>query len=138
MTYGVPGASASRHVVFDAPEDADGTSIVTATAKGGRCVVSITAGAGFTGHPLMFGVSSAADGCKATEDTSVPSGVALPDGGVSPAPRTPSDDGPNGAPSSPRAGCGCRVGGRGAGAGAALGALLALGAAARRRRARLR
>ena len=74
MTYGVPGGAASRHVVFDAPEDAIGASTVVASAAGGRCVVKITAGAGFSGRPLMFGVSSAADGCKATASTDVASG----------------------------------------------------------------
>jgi hypothetical protein len=86
MTYGVPGDSASRHIVFDAPEDSSGKSAVTATAQNGRCVLSITAGAGFSGHPLMFGASSAADGCTLKEDTNVAAGVAPPGGGVTPVP----------------------------------------------------
>ncbi len=75
MSYGVPGDSASRHVVFDAPEDGSGKSIVTTEAKDGRCVVTIQAGDGFAGHPLMFGVATAAEGCKATESTDVAPGT---------------------------------------------------------------
>ncbi len=81
MSYGVPGANASRHVVFDAPEDANGASTVTASASSGRCVVSITAGAGFAGHPLMFTVASAADGCTPTESTDVGPGTPPGSGG---------------------------------------------------------
>src|SRR5262249_15599709 len=33
MTYGVPGGSPARHIVYDAPEAADGTSAVTAQAE---------------------------------------------------------------------------------------------------------
>ena len=54
MTYGVPGASAGRHIVFDAPEDGNGMSVVKAAAQSGRCVLTITAGAGVAGRPLMF------------------------------------------------------------------------------------
>ncbi|HMF40423.1 MAG TPA: MYXO-CTERM sorting domain-containing protein [Polyangia bacterium] len=84
MTYGVPGGSAGRHVVFDAPEAGDGTSKVTAAAAGSRCVVTVTAGSGggFTGHPLMFQVAAAADGCTVTEDTNVGPGMPPPGGGV--------------------------------------------------------
>src|SRR5262249_55418438 len=32
MTYGVPGGSAARHIVYDAPEAGDGSSAVTAAA----------------------------------------------------------------------------------------------------------
>jgi hypothetical protein len=84
MTYNVPGASSGRHIVFDAPEDADGHSQVAATVAGDQCAVTITAGAGFTGRPLMFQVSTVADGCKATEDTDVPSSGPPPGGGVAP------------------------------------------------------
>ncbi|HEY2901493.1 MAG TPA: MYXO-CTERM sorting domain-containing protein, partial [Polyangia bacterium] len=84
LSYAVPGASSGRHIVFDAPEDGDGKSQVTATVAGDQCTVSITAGAGFAGHPLMFQVSTAADGCKATEDTDVPSSGPPPGGGVAP------------------------------------------------------
>ena len=83
MTYGVPGGSAGRHIVFDAPEQADGQSMVTAAAAGGRCVVTITAGAGVAGHPAMFSVSSAADGCKVSADTDVAPGMPPPGGGLS-------------------------------------------------------
>jgi hypothetical protein len=71
MSYRTPGRSPARHIVFDAPEAADGTSVVTAAARGGRCVVGISAGAGrgMTGRPLMFQVSAATDGCAVTELT---------------------------------------------------------------------
>ncbi len=74
MTYGVPGATAGRHVVYDAPEAADGTSAVTTTAQSGRCVVSIAGGAGngVTGHPLMFQVAAASAGCQVTSSASAP------------------------------------------------------------------
>src|SRR5262249_16704870 len=81
MTYAVPGASAGRHIVFDAPEQADGRSTVTAAVEGDRCGVTITAGAGMTGHPLMFTVSTSADGCQVAEATDVPSSAPV-DAGV--------------------------------------------------------
>ena len=84
MTYGVPGGAPSRHVVFDAPEQADGQSAVAGVAQSGRCVLTITAGAGFVGHPLMFSVATAADGCVVSEDTNVPPGAGPPGGGVNP------------------------------------------------------
>jgi MYXO-CTERM domain-containing protein len=106
MTYGVPGATPSRHVVYDAPEATDGTSKVTASTQSARCEISITAGggSGFTGHPLVFDVASASSGCAVTDLTSVAppevDGGAPPDGG------SPNGDGgtnPNGGSS----GCGC-------------------------------
>jgi hypothetical protein len=100
MTYGVPGGSASRHVVFDAPEDGDGKSLVTASASSGRCVVSITAGAGFTGRPLMFSVATADAGCTVSEDTNVAPGGPPPGGGVGPGPMA--DAGPGGPGVGPR------------------------------------
>jgi len=81
MTYAVLGTSAGRHIVFDAPEDGSGKSMVTATNSSGQCLVTITAGDGFTGHPLMFQVSAAADGCTVAEDTDVPSSGPPPGGG---------------------------------------------------------
>lgn len=84
LTYGTPGESGARHVVFDAPEDASGSSAVAVTANGGRCVVSITAGAGFKGRPLMFTVSSAADGCKATDDPDAPPAAVPPGDPIGP------------------------------------------------------
>jgi hypothetical protein len=78
LTYSVPGASAARHIVFDAPEDSSGQSIVTASVQAGRCAVTIAAGAGFAGHPLMFSVASAAGGCVAKEDTGVAGGQPPP------------------------------------------------------------
>jgi len=84
LSYGVPGASPSRHVVFDAPEQADGQSTVAAVVQGGRCVLTITAGAGLAGRPLMFSVGTAAEGCLVSEDTNVPPGAAPPGGGAVP------------------------------------------------------
>lgn len=72
MAYRVPGPAASRHVVFDAPEDGAGSSSVTARADVGHCVITITAGAGFVGRPLMFSVESAERGCVVTEDRNAP------------------------------------------------------------------
>jgi hypothetical protein len=90
MTYGVPGGSAGRHIVYDAPEASDGTSAVTASATSGRCVVSIVAGSGggVAGHPLMFQVGAASDGCKVSADTDVTAGTPPPGGGVTPIPGT--------------------------------------------------
>ena len=110
MTYGVPGGSTGRHIVFDAPEQADGRSTVVAAAEAGRCVVTITAGAGFEGHPLMFSVSSAADGCQVSEDTNVPSGVEPPGGGVSKQGSGATYD--TGSPKN-AGGCGCAIIGQG-------------------------
>lgn len=112
MTYGVPGDSASRQIVFDAPEDGTGQSTVTAVAQGGRCVLSIVAGPGFAGHPLMFGLASAAEGCTVTEDTNVPAGTPPPGGGSSPTGGGSSSGGTSGvdANSSSKSGCGCRLG----------------------------
>jgi hypothetical protein len=84
MTYQVPGASSGRHIVFDAPEAPDGQAQVTATVSGDHCAVAIAPGAGFAGRPLMFQVTSVADGCKATEDTNVGAGTPPPGGGVLP------------------------------------------------------
>jgi len=86
MTYGVPGGSPSRHVVFDAPEDAGGRSVVTATASSGRCVVRITAGAGLAGRPLLFSVGTAQEGCSVSENTNVAPGAPPPGGGAPPPP----------------------------------------------------
>jgi hypothetical protein len=84
MTYGVPGTSASRHIVFDAPEASDGTSAVSAAVQSGRCVLSITAGSGggFTGHPLMFQVAAASGSCAPTDSTTVSPGLPPPGGGI--------------------------------------------------------
>jgi hypothetical protein len=134
LTYGVPGGGPSRHVVFDAPEQADGQSAVTATASGGRCAIAITAGPGFAGRPLMFSVGAAVDGCQVSEDTDVPPGVEPPGGGVTPVGGsgggTGGSEGNGGGGSSGSAGgkssgCGCAVGGP-AGAGEATLALLGL------------
>jgi MYXO-CTERM domain-containing protein len=86
MTYGVPGGSAGRHIVFDAPEASDGSSAVTASASSGRCVLTITAGGGggIAGHPLMFQVGAASAGCTVSADTDVPPGTPPPGGGVPP------------------------------------------------------
>ncbi len=142
LRYGVPGGAPSRHVVFDAPEDASGRSIVKTSAKDGRCEISITRGAGFAGQPLMFTVESASNGCKATESTDVPPSSGTGGGGSS----------SNGSASNGAGGSG--VGGGGAGGDAngggcgcrfedaptdrlgALGLLLAIAAVVRRRRTR--
>ena len=108
MTYGVPGDSASRQIVFDAPEDGTGQSTVTAVVQGDRCVLSIVAGAGFAGHPLMFGLSTAADGCTVKEDTNVPAGTAPKGGGSSPIGGGSTSGGDDSASSS-KSGCGCRL-----------------------------
>jgi hypothetical protein len=139
LTYGVPGVGASRHIVFDAPEDSSGASSVSATATSGRCVVTITpsgtAGSGFAGHPLLFQVSSAADGCKTTESTTVPSASPPPGGGFDAGSFKDSDGGtsPSGGLHEVQGGCGCVVA-RGHGAGL-LALLLALVFALRLRRA---
>jgi MYXO-CTERM domain-containing protein len=147
MTYGVPGGSASRHVVFDAPEDASGKSAVSAVAKDGRCLISIKAGAGFTGHPLMFTVASAADGCKATESTDVMpgtggtggggnggGGAGGASGGAGGASGGGDSGGATGGSGGGKGGCGCRVAEAEEGSLAALGLLVGLSAFAARRR----
>jgi hypothetical protein len=79
MTYSVPGGSAGRHIVFDAPEAKDGTSVVTAAARSGRCVVNIVAGSGggAVGHPMIFGVASASNGCTVKLAIDVAGGAPL-------------------------------------------------------------
>ena len=80
LTYGVPGDTPSRHVVFDAPDARDGTSRVTARPHAGRCAITIEAGAGggVAGRPLIFDLGSAADGCKLTPAKDAPAAIALP------------------------------------------------------------
>jgi hypothetical protein len=80
MTYGVPGAAAGRHVVFDAPEAKDGTSAVTAAVSAGRCAIRIAAGGGggATGQPLIFDVASARDGCAVKLGSDAPGAAPLP------------------------------------------------------------
>lgn len=141
MTYGVPATAPSRHVVFDAPESADGQSVVTATAQGDRCVISITAGTGFTGHPLMFEVASSTDACTVTESTDVAPGEPPPGGGVGGAANnggagnTAGSAGSGGSGKSD-GGCGCQTErGMAHGAGAII-ALLALVTTRRRRKGR--
>lgn len=153
LTYGVPGTNPSRHVVFDAPADATGATAVTAKADGGRCVVTLTAGAGFTGAPAMFTLAAAADGCTVSEDADVKPGTVSPgSGGFD----KPAGGGPStgaGGGSTNGTGTGTGTGGTNGGGGAAMGSgcgcgvgggltaggtlLLALAMAfARRRRAR--
>jgi MYXO-CTERM domain-containing protein len=135
MTYGVPGGSASRHVVFDAPEDADGKSKVTAAVSGDRCVITITAGSGFAGRPLMFTVGSAADGCKATESTDVGPGMPPPGTGGAGGSGAGGEGAGGGGGSGKSSGhCGCRVGEEKDSGAGALVLLLGLGYVARRRR----
>ncbi len=80
LAYGVPGATASRHVVFDAPGARDGTSHVTAQPQGDRCTITIEpgAGGGTVGRPLIFDLTAAADGCKVTPGSDAPAAIALP------------------------------------------------------------
>jgi len=73
MTYGVPGGTSARHVVFDAPADANRNSTVTATVTDGRCHVQVTAGGTLQGSPLIFTMSSAADGCSVGSVATAPS-----------------------------------------------------------------
>ncbi len=75
LAYSAAGDRAARHVVFDAPEDANGASDVTTRVVGETCAVSITAGTGpsaFVGRPLVFSVASAKDGCATAVDASPP------------------------------------------------------------------
>lgn len=140
MKYAIPGDGASRHIVYDAPEDAAGESIVTGAAEGGRCVITITKGAGFAGRPLLFKVASSADGCKATPDTAVDPGMPPATGGAGGMGAMGGMGGGGGAGADGGdSGCGCRVdGGSGDGApveGSAL-AMVALAGLAALRRAR--
>lgn len=79
LGYVAQGDVSARHVVFDAPSDGAGRSKVTMTRKGDDCVVSIeaakSAAGAFTGRPLVFTVSPAAEGCGAVEEADVPSAV---------------------------------------------------------------
>jgi hypothetical protein len=157
LGYAVPGDSATRHVVFDAPEDSNGESQVKAAAADGRCTITITAGSGFAGRPLIFGVAGAQNGCVVTEDS--PVGVPSGDGGAGSGGSggvgnsvdggSVGNGGPNNADDNAGAGgdnsssgCGCRAP-RGTGAAGAT-AILALGAAVagmrrlRRRASRVR
>lgn len=157
MTYSVPGGSSGRHVVYDAPEDGDGKSMVTAAVAGDRCSVSIVPGAGFAGHPLMFQVGAVADGCAVTENTDVSAGTPPPGGGSEVTvgtggnPRPPGSTGSTGGdngdgtgtmPGSGNSnallgGCGCRTGrGPASGAWGALAGVAAILVASRRRRRR--
>jgi hypothetical protein len=79
MRYSAPGGSAGRHIVFDAPEAKDGTSVITAAPSAGRCVVNIAAGSGggAVGHPLIFGVASASNGCAVKLAIDVAGGAPL-------------------------------------------------------------
>jgi hypothetical protein len=146
LAYSVPGDMLARHVVFDAPEDATGTSSVSAHAVGDACAVTITAGGGagsFAGRPLVFQLAAAKDGCAATEDKPAPPPGTGPgggaDGGVG-ADGGPNADAPNGSGGgSGSGGCGCRVlaPSSDAGAAIALGVMLgAIGLGRARRRPR--
>lgn len=144
MTYGVPGGTASRHIVFDAPEDGGGKSLVTTEAKGDRCLITIKAGDGFAGHPLMFGVTTAADGCQATESTDVEPGAGGSGGSAGSSSGGAGGSGPSGGAGGSGAdgsggsgndgGCGCRIGDEPGGELGALGTLLGLAVIAKRRR----
>ena len=139
MTYSVPGSSTGRHVVFDAPAQADGQSTVAAAPAGDRCAITIVAGPGLAGRPLMFSVGKAADGCAVSEDTDIPPGAEPPGGGVIPTGGNGGgggggSTGSGGSTGGGRGGCGCALGrtnAEGAGVGFGL-ALLALGLRRRR------
>jgi MYXO-CTERM domain-containing protein len=150
MTYSVPGATPARHVVYDAPESSNGESSVTAAAQAGACVLTITAGSGFTGHPLMFGMASAGGGCTVTDGTALPpntgggpdAGTGGGDGGgvgsgadASGGGGGANDGGANGAAPTSGGGCGCHLGEPAGSLGlAALGAGIVAIAIRRRRR----
>jgi hypothetical protein len=143
MSCSVPGDGASRHVVFDAPEDSNGASVVIGAVNAGRCALTLTAGKGFAGRPLMFVVSSAADGCKATESTAVTPGEAPDAGGSggSGGGGVAGQGGSSGAGtenSESDDGCGCRLGEREVSGATALAWLIGLTAWATRRRVRAR
>jgi hypothetical protein len=80
LSYLVPGAEASRHVVFDAPVDGKGRTAVTAApTPDGRCQVTLTApdkagtkGATvMSGRPAAFTLDRAGAACKPSEDPAV-------------------------------------------------------------------
>lgn len=131
LAYTVP-KSAARHVVFDAPEDGAGKSLVTAAATADGCAVTITAGAGFVGRPLMFSLDGA---CGVSEDPNAPPATppdAGPGGGAGDA--GVGDGGPEATPAEgAEGGCGCRVVPVDRTTGAVGALLLALGGVARRR-----
>ncbi len=159
LAYSVPGDGGSRHVVFDAPEDSSGHSTVTSTTAGDHCSISITAGGPLAGHPLIFGLGSAAGGCTVTDDATAPPAGGDLDGGTPPPAGSggsaagggsgasggsnasggsggTSDAGPGAAPagSGDDGGCGCRTEGAPATSGAAALLVVAAGLLARRRR----
>jgi hypothetical protein len=104
MTYATPGDAAARHIVFDAPENGNGQSVVHASAQSGSCAISITGGAGFTGHPLLFTVAPASSSCTVSEDAEVPP-AGSPGGGGIPQSTPNKNQGVSG-------GCGCDVANR--------------------------
>jgi hypothetical protein len=139
LAYSAAGDMLARHVVFDAPEDTTGASKVTATAANGACAITVGAGTGagsFAGHPLVFQVAAAKDGCTITEDKPAPPAGGGGDGGTGeggagPPGGTPPTDGQG----SSGGGCGCTMLGLGlGGASPALATLATLAALARRRR----
>jgi dipeptidyl-peptidase-4 len=109
LSYVVPAGGSSHHVVFDAPEDASGNATVTATASGGHCTITITAGGSTLGRPVIFALGDGTDPCKTIDDA-----PNLPGG-------TPSGTG--GGPGTGTGGSGTGAGGAttGAGGGAAKG-----------------
>jgi hypothetical protein len=128
MTYGVPAKGASRHVVFDAPESASGKSSVTAAPKGDRCELTLGAGEDLAGHPLMFTLSPASEGCKIAAATDVVPGTPPGAGGGAGGPARGASDG----------GCDCTAAPGAPRPLLAIGAAFALATALRRRRARAR
>ncbi len=131
LAYAAAGDLAARHVVFDAPEDANGASSVTAKAAGDTCAIRITPGSGtgaFAGRPLVFGVGAAKDGCAVTEDKPAPPATTGPSGDGGLGGNGPGVGAPGTGSGGGSGGCGCDVPGSAAPAEAALGVGL-LGAA---------
>jgi hypothetical protein len=107
LAYKAAGDRPARHVVFDAPEDDAGKSIVAATGDSGACKVTIKAGGGdgaLDGRPLVFQLGAAPD-CAITEDKGAlpdtPPAPGAPSGGGNAPGTTPSDDGGHGCRANP-------------------------------------
>jgi len=116
---------------------------VTAAMAGGRCRITIMAGSGggFTGHPLMFSVDTAANACMVMDGSNVAPGMP-PTGGSDAGPRPDAGPQPDGgvAPgtdggtmSHASSNCGCMAAGAGHGS-SVLVALFVLAGVLRRRR----
>jgi hypothetical protein len=113
MAYASRGDTATRHVVFDAPEDEAGRSTVSARAENGGCALTITAGGpgAYDGRPLVFTLAAAADGCQATNEKP----AEAPDTGSAAAPSSAQielgsdENAANGGDDPAANGCACRA-----------------------------